>query len=933
MSLLKLTSVVLATLTGVRAASQNAIGSKGTYTIDTNGFTLQLDTANQVATALTSKAGPNAGNEPFNFLLSTNGRTDDGYYALGDIQIRMRPQNTNTWIDLASHNARKPVTVTPGPGGNNGVLTSADITASLGSNLPITVNRTWSRDQDSIVMTFNITNVGNTALQMGGVGIPMPYNDNWVGKDQAGTWTTSVVSDAAVSRDAGYVLTNRLTGNAPTLITTPVERTPLEQYRLNYVTQPDYPLQWLDKTPLDFNYEGVFSWWMATLGLGDLDEAAARDLGFTRGNEVNTPTDFLLQPRQSRIVGLRFHTSAGPRYVEQRLPAFGRPTIVGVPGFVASSNEQVKMIIRSTSAPSISNVSPANINFAGVQTVSQGVYSVTGTVNSGAYGQTRVTINFANGEVGTAHYNLINAAATQLDNLGAFRFSKQWFSNTSDYFGRAPGIITYDNKKQQQVVDSDRAWIAGLSDEAGTGAYVSAAAKQLSRPKKSEIAMLEQFAAKTLFGRLQVSTPGNTYGGVKKSLFYYDPALEGRGVYTPGIDHGGTWRKEEADKLSRSYNYPHPSVVYWTLYRLARNNVGLTTMPWTWYLDRAYDTIIGMRNNAGIGGDGYSQFGLMEGSYFLQILLDHEREGATNTTLSNRANDIRAFMKQRADIWKGETYPYASEFPWDNTAQEEVYLWSNYFGNTDTALKTIETLMAVMSSVPHWGYSGTGRDLWDFMYSAQPGPGARLERIFHHYKGAQSAYPLINQFMAYPTDIVMLRAGWGGVAGPLTSIGADGFGSTGFHTRPDYLSWDPYSGDNGVNIALHALSTRAIAVNDATIGGWAGFGAAVSTNGNVVTIRPNDSSRQRVFIADNALYMELDAGYFRSVTYDTSSKVVTVVLEANDGFTPNARLRSSTTAKTASSGTYRISGTYKTERGASVIPLGSGTTTVTLNRL
>lgn len=73
-------------------------------------------------------------------------------------------------------------------------------------------------------MTFNLTNVGNAPLQVGGVGIPMPYNDNWVGKDQTGTWTTSVVSDAAVSLDAGYVLTNRLTGNAPTLITTPVER-------------------------------------------------------------------------------------------------------------------------------------------------------------------------------------------------------------------------------------------------------------------------------------------------------------------------------------------------------------------------------------------------------------------------------------------------------------------------------------------------------------------------------------------------------------------------------------------------------------------------------------------------------------------------------------------------------------------------------------
>lgn len=73
-------------------------------------------------------------------------------------------------------------------------------------------------------MTFNITNVGKSVLEFGGVGIPLPYDDNWVNKDQTDTWTQNVVSDPAVSLDAGYVITNRLTGQAPTLITAPVER-------------------------------------------------------------------------------------------------------------------------------------------------------------------------------------------------------------------------------------------------------------------------------------------------------------------------------------------------------------------------------------------------------------------------------------------------------------------------------------------------------------------------------------------------------------------------------------------------------------------------------------------------------------------------------------------------------------------------------------
>ena len=63
-----------------RVYASNPIGSKGFTSIDTPGFTLELDVANQVASRLIAKPGGNAGSSPFNFLLPTQGRTDDGYY-------------------------------------------------------------------------------------------------------------------------------------------------------------------------------------------------------------------------------------------------------------------------------------------------------------------------------------------------------------------------------------------------------------------------------------------------------------------------------------------------------------------------------------------------------------------------------------------------------------------------------------------------------------------------------------------------------------------------------------------------------------------------------------------------------------------------------------------------------------------------------------
>lgn len=72
-------------------------------------------------------------------------------------------------------------------------------------------------------MTFNVTNVGDDALQFGAVRIPLPFANDWKYCDAISTWKRCAVSDSALSHDAGRVIANRLTGGAPSLITTPVE--------------------------------------------------------------------------------------------------------------------------------------------------------------------------------------------------------------------------------------------------------------------------------------------------------------------------------------------------------------------------------------------------------------------------------------------------------------------------------------------------------------------------------------------------------------------------------------------------------------------------------------------------------------------------------------------------------------------------------------
>src|SRR5262249_642589 len=160
-----------------------------------------------------------------------------------------------------------------------------------------------------------------------------------------------------------------------------------------------------------------------------------------------------------------------------------------------------------------------------------------------------------------------------------------------------------------------RVWIAGMSDEGGAGSWVAAMMKQLDNPVQDEVAKLERVVNETVFGKLQVAA-----GGVKKSLFYYDPAKHP--AYSDATANSNTWTawsKNQADSLERSYNYPHVAIGYWVLYRLARNHQGLVTLhDWRWYLDHASLTATAMMRDA----PHYAQFGQMEGEVFLEILKD-----------------------------------------------------------------------------------------------------------------------------------------------------------------------------------------------------------------------------------------------------------------------------------------------------------------------
>jgi len=315
-----------------------------------------------------------------------------------------------------------------------------------------------------------------------------------------------------------------------------------------------------------------------------------------------------------------------------------------------------------------------------------------------------------------------------------------------------------------------------------------------------------------------------------------------------------------------------------------------------------------------------SVFGQMEGSVFVAILTDLRSENMTQ-----QADALEAKMRERADRWKSEAYPFGSEMPWDSTGQEEVYAWTKYFGYEDKAEVTLNAILGYDPAIPHWGYNGSARRYWDFIFAAKD---RRLERQLHHYGSGLNAIPLLAAFREHPEDVYLLRVGYGGTMGALTDIDQDGFASAAFHSFPDMLKPDPYSGDYGPNFFGHAWNTATYLVDHPEFG-WVAFGGNVKVQKGVVTIIPRDSFQSRIFIAPAGLWLTLDAGTFEALEFDSSTRSVRVGLSKSSDFTSEARLRVEQPGKTGIS-TYHPELQTKLERGAYVVPLSKETTWVTL---
>lgn len=633
-------------LTGVAGQDTDTLGlGNGYINLTTANFNLRLVRDAQVLASL-KPAGDAFDFLPFDYLPR---RAHNLQYHWGDITFRYRRAGNATWTSGDSSTARQAVTaVTPQ---SPGVLSSSRLGPTLGGGAgPLNITREWLDVSGDLGLRFTIQNSGPDAVELGSLGFPAEFNSIFTRRNATEMQRLCSLSDPYIGMHAGHIRVSPTSGTGAALVVTPLGDTPMEAYR-------NLDEDWYEDTGYGSQtFEGFYEWQVLSKAWAETEWK-----GQTQWNPASSRT---LKPGESLQFGVRFSVAkGGVRDLDATVRSTGTPTAVGVPGYIVPRGVAAQLFLQSASEVKSISSEPASALQVSQIGGDRKYYTV--TPSPSAWGRARLSVQYADGKVQTIHYYITKSSTEAVADLGRFLTTKQWFNDSSDPFGRSPSVMTYDHETGSIVTQDSRVWVAGLSDEGGAGSFLAAFMKQAIQPDADEVAKLEAFVDGVLRPKLQT-----TDLAVRKSLFFYDPAVLPRYPYDQTLDWTSwtSWNRAAASAIDRAYNYVHVAAAYWSLYRVARAYPGLTkSHVWGWYLDQAHGTVMrAMKNDVG-----YNWAGLMGETVFGEILADLGREGRTA-----QATAFSAAMRSRAAKWDKLELPFDSEMAWDSTGQEGVYYWS-----------------------------------------------------------------------------------------------------------------------------------------------------------------------------------------------------------------------------------------------------------------
>ena len=852
---LKLGPVVLASVIGVAlpAPAAAAALSGTTFKVQT-GTNGEISSLQLVGDAFPTNYVLNATNAP--------GQNTADHEWLGELMFSYRT-GTGAWQTALTQASADGRTI-------QSTANSVTVTYENSSNAKgvkgFKVVETYSLVDSYLSWQIAITNTGSQAIEFGDVGLPLPFNEYWFQQGDP-IYETRVVYHSFTGQNGSYITAQRPSGVGPFLLMIPDATTGAGfEYMDNWVKKEHAGSAWAAN--------GGSPAWPNGLDVFYIHSNAIKSTN--RGYLPNTSLN--LAAGASKTYGFKFFKVASHDEVQSTLHAQGLVDVTVVPSLMFATDMIAKIDLHTTKK--INSLTPqypteTTITSLGAVSGDHNIYQL----KLGHLGQNNVTVSYGDGETTTLQLYALEPIDAALQRHATFMVN-----STVAPSGSLSKV--FDDWMMDPKARRGAAGGGGWGDDWGWTHGQFLAEKNAQSPVAAEVTALDD---------------------------YLDA------IWTNAIDHdsyivqdwwcpSGTSAANPMDcYYNRAFAYPHAFNTYFSMYKIASLYPALVTYHSTAdaYLMRGYNILHGLY--AGHNGDPGT-------GYMGEQTLPDMMAALTAGGHASEAAFVKATINNLHNAFSGSKYPYGSEYSYDNTGEEAVYMAAKE--NADVAIlsKVNAKTRACRGQEPVWYYYAdpvtlNGENWWQFQYTASLVGSCMDDWLLHH-----STTPEVDERLNYAAKLANISAiNSGQMDSDPANLGAVSWTYQAMKGNVYVNSFDPANGklhngwremageaDLGLFGAVRILSAD-ISVDP--IFGLFGYGADVSQAGTCYSITPRDGVFKRLNLISQKLHMELERDRYKSATVSQTSDYIGFTLQNQTGDAHSTRL----TLEGLPAGSYAVS--------------------------
>ena len=747
----------------------------------------------------------------------------------------------------------------------------------------ISATGSFRLEGDSLAWTIELQNRSSKPLEIGDLGVALPFNTEYV-PDKEETYTKRLVRHSFIGGDGSYVFWMRCNGTGPYLVMTPGKATQLEYY--------------------DQERERPFTAYIHSAARG---EELAAEGGKWRLPNTKTTLAPKGQQGDAASYSFRFRWAGDYEDVHDVLYEDGGIDVNVVPGMTVPTDLPTMFSLRTRKT--IHSVVPEFSDQTLIQPLGdhgkdQHVYSV----KFSHLGENMLKVQYGDGQYLSLDFfvtepleTLIKKRARFLATHEQWHDPKRWYDSLYSQWDMKHQVL-----RSPDDLDGLQSYAVACDDPAlGKAPYL--AAKNVFFPRPEEISSVEDYIQHYVWGGLQQT---------EKEPFPY-------GIY--GIPNWKVNRESPEDNergkkhLWRIYDYPHVISLYYNMYLVAKDYPRMVHyLDAAGYLQRAYGTAIAFFT---VPMEIVKWSAYETGTYNELVIPDLIRALEQNGRKTD-ADQLRAHWEKKAAFFINQKPDlFQSEYPFDSTGFESTHALAKYavarleeddsteFRGTvkpEDAEQFLEEQMRLniaargLEPAYYWlgsDYRASGNTHYTLSYMSQMG-GWAVEDYALHF--AKDPVPYLRLgYASYLSSWALLNSGT-----PESNYGYwfpgkenDGGAGGGFEPRPWGRAWLGnkemgrgswwYSGEIDLGFS-GALRTAATVVSEDPIFGLYAYGGELKSNADSIEVIPRDGLRDRFAVVRGAtrLEMQLDRdGFARNqpVRFTTSLSRIEFLIENRSG--------------------------------------------------